>query len=339
MSAQTQVVCAACGAQLQEGDVFCEQCGTRVGDAAAPAPEAPVAQSAGPATAQPQACRACGAGADQIDPDGYCMICGVRQRPPNSHVELDLVTAAAVSDQGLVHRRNEDAFHLELVGERRGAAVVCDGISSASASDAAARHAAEAAGELLARTLAESTSDARESMVAAIEAARAAVEETPWTTRVDREMPSCTLVSAAWRDGQVVVGWVGDSRAYWLPDGGARQLTVDESWAEEQIAGGSLSAEDAAHDPRFHSITNWVGGDAPERPPQIVALTAEGPGRLILCSDGLWNYLSSADELAGLVAAVASRSAAAVARSLTETALARGGHDNVTVAVIDIDPS
>ena len=324
VSGQAQMACAACGAPLQDGDVFCEQCGAR--------------RSAAESDAPRPGCRACGAPVDAIDADGYCTVCGVRERPPDSHVELDLASAAAVSDQGLVHRRNEDAFHLALVGERGGAVVVCDGISSASAADAAARHASEAAGELLVRAIADAAGDAGEAMVAAIGAARDAVAQTPWTTRVDRDMPSCTLVSAVWRDGEVVVGWVGDSRAYWLAADGASQLTIDDSWAEAQIADGVLTAEQAAHDPRFHSITNWVGADAPEGPPRIASLRPDGPGRLILCTDGLWNYLSEPAELARLIDMLPPGAApAAVARSLTDTALARGGRDNITVAVVDIE--
>ena len=117
-------------------------------------------------------------------------------------------------------------------------------------------------------------------------------------------------------------------------------LTADDSWAEEQVVGGLMTAEQAAADPRSHSITNWVGADAPERPPRIAQLAVDRPGRLILCSDGLWNYLSSPAELAGLVDALGGGAApAAAARALTETALERGGHDNITVAVIEIDPS
>ncbi len=322
MSAQTKLLCDECGASLEDGDAFCERCG-------APASETHGAQLG---------CRECGAPADAIDIDGYCSVCGVRRRPGGSHAELDLASAAAVSDQGHVHRRNEDAFHLELVGERCGAAVVCDGVSSASAGDAAARHAARAAGELLARAIADPAKDMREATVEAIDAARAAVQRTPWTSRVDRDMPSCTLVSAVWRDGEFVVGWVGDSRGYWLTGDGATQLTTDDSWAQAQIAEGLLSAEQAAHDPRFHSITHWVGADAPERPPQLIALRPDGAGRLILCTDGLWNYLSNPAELAKLVGAVGEPVPAAVARSLTEFALKRGGRDNVTVAVVEIDP-
>ena len=60
----------------------------------------------------------------------------------------------------------------------------------------------------------------------------------PWTARQELALPSCTLVCAACRDGEVVVGWIGDSRAYWLADGDARGLTVDDSWATEQVADG-----------------------------------------------------------------------------------------------------
>ncbi len=274
--------CPACGASLRGGDEFCEQWGSRLGgEVAAPAGAAMAA-----------ACRACGAPADSIDPDGYCTVCGVRVPPPHIREELELAGAAAVSDQGRVHRRNEDAFHLAVAGERCGAVVVCDGISSASAGNAAARNAAKAAGELLAQAAGDAQRDAGDATVQAIGAARAAVEETPWTTRVDRDIPSCTLVSALWRDRELVVGWVGDSRAYWLAGGEARQLTVDESWAGLQVQEGRMTAEAAARDHRSHQITNWVGPDAPDRPPRLTAMTVDRAGRLIVCTDGLWNYLS-----------------------------------------------
>jgi serine/threonine protein phosphatase PrpC len=172
----------------------------------------------------------------------------------------------------------------------------------------------------------------------AIGAAQAAVAQVPWTTRADRAMPSCTLVCALWRDDEIAVGWVGDSRAYWIDPDGARQLTIDDSWAEEQIREGLLTAQEAFRDPRSHSITHWVGADAPARPPRVTVLRREGPGRLLLCSDGLWNYAPTAGELAGLIEALPEGAApAAIARALTETALARGGRDNITVAVIDVD--
>jgi serine/threonine protein phosphatase PrpC len=263
----------------------------------------------------------------------------VRKRPAAQRVELDLLIAAAVSDQGRVHRRNEDAFHLVIGGERSCVAVICDGISSASAGNVAAQTAARAAGEVLSEAIADCARDARQVTADAIRAAHDAVDQVPWTARADRAVPSCTLVSALWRDGEIVVGWVGDSRAYWIAATGTRQLTVDDSWAEEQIAEAVLTPEEAARDPRFHSITNWVGSDAPERPPGVVTIRPDAPGRLLLCTDGLWNYAPSPAELLTLIESLPAGAApAAIARSLTDTALARGGRDNISVTIIDIDP-
>jgi serine/threonine protein phosphatase PrpC len=257
-----------------------------------------------------------------------------------SRVELDLVIAAAVSDQGLVHRRNEDAFHLEVTSERSVAVVVCDGISSASAGNVAARDAASAAGAVLAQAVADPDRDAQAALLDAIEAANEAVRRVEWTSRVQRVDPSCTLVSALCRDSEIVIGWVGDSRAYWFDAVEPLQLTVDDSFAEEGIAKGLFTAEQAARSPFLHSITHWVGPDSPDRPPRTVPVRPDRPGRLVLCTDGLWNYAPRAGELAGLIEALPAGAApAAVARALTDTALDRGGHDNITVAVVDIDPS
>ena len=289
----TQDHCPNCQAPLQAGDRFCEQCGTRVIEDAAPG-------------------------------DG-------------DRTELDLTIAAAVSDRGRVHRRNEDSFFLEVIEGRGVAAVVCDGTSSASAGNAAARHAAKTAGPMLAAAVSDPSRDAAEAMTKAIEAAGGAVEQVPWTTRTGRVDPSCTLVSAIRRGDEVVIGWVGDSRAYWLDAGGARQLTVDDSLAEEGIAKGILTPEQAAASPVFHAITHWVGPDAPARPPQLAVITPDAPGRLLLCTDGLWNYMSSERELAELIAALPGQATPLeLARALTDTAVARGGEDNITVAVVEV---
>ena len=298
MTNATELRCPACQAPLAEGDRFCEGCGARLAD-------------------------------DEIEDSGKA----------TDRIELDLAIAAAVSDRGRVHPRNEDAFHIEVGGDGSVAAVVCDGISSASSGDVAARRAAATAGGTLAQALADRPPDPSAAMLAAIQAAHGAVARVPWTARTDRATPSCTLVSALCRGGEVVVGSVGDSRAYWIDSQQVRQLTVDDSWAEEQVAEGLLTVEEASRDPRSHSITHWIGADAPGRPPRLATLSPDLPGRLLLCTDGLWNYLTGPAQLGELVGALPSgASPAAVARALTDTANARGGRDNITVAVVEITP-
>jgi len=288
-------------------------------------------------------CPSCGAPLHAED--RFCERCGARldsEPQPGAattRVELDLAIAAAVSDQGLVHHRNEDSFHLEVAEDRNVTVVVCDGISSASAGNVAARNAAKAAGVVLAKAVSDPDRDPSEAIVDAIQAAVEAVIQVEWTTRVKRVDPSCTLVSAVCRGSEITVGWVGDSRAYWFDREEGRQLTVDDSFAEEGIAKGLLTPEQAAKSPFLHSITNWVGPDAPQRPPRTVSLRPQRPGRLVLCTDGLWNYAPSADELGRLIDALPDGAApAAVARSLADTANERGGHDNITVAIVDINP-
>ena len=279
------------------------------------------------------------------DGDRFCERCGARiadgaPTGEQDRVELDLGVAAAVSDRGKVHRRNEDSFHVEVAGERGVAVVVCDGTSTASAGNTAARDAAKAAGVVLADAMQQHDRDGTEAMTDAIQAAGGAVQEVEWTTRTDRVNPSCTLVSALRRADEVVIGWVGDSRAYWIDAEQTRQLTVDDSLGQEGIERGMLTPEQAAASPVFHAITHWVGPDSPERPPRVVSLTPDRPGRLLLCTDGLWNYIPTIPELIEQIAMLPDdASPLSLARALTDVALAQGGDDNITVAVIDVQPT
>jgi len=148
--------------------------------------------------------------------------------------------------------------------------------------------------------------------------------------------PACTFVAAALDATTLVVGWVGDSRAYWLPDEGIPlQLSTDDSWAAEAIAVG-FSREEAERAPQAHSITRWLGRDAPDAVPRTLARRLDTAGWLLLCSDGLWNYRSEAADLKDLVTSVAVETGAeplALAEALVAWANAQGGHDNITVAL------
>jgi serine/threonine protein phosphatase PrpC len=132
---------------------------------------------------------------------------------------------------------------------------------------------------------------------------------------------------------------IGDSRAYWIGSS-SRLLTVDDSWAQEQIDAGTMTAADAGADSRAHGITRWLGADAPDEPYPVVSFAPDGPGRLVVCSDGLWNYAPGASDIAELVGRVTPESSALeLSRSLVDAALAAGGHDNVTVVVVDVTPT
>src|SRR5439155_678954 len=83
-----------------------------------------------------------------------------------------------------------------------------------------------------------------------------------------------------------------------------------------------------------HTITHWLGTDAPELTPHIETMTVPGPGIVLVCSDGLWNYYETPASLRELVAAgPPGEGVLETARRLVDAALEAGGHDNITVAV------
>jgi len=276
-------------------------------------------------------CAQCGEGHYE---DGYCDNCGTKQRDPRDHfAEEPAPWVAGVCDIGIRHSRNEDAMALHADPAQLSFAVlvVCDGVSNSTDSHIASLAASRAARDVLDDPVARGMGT-RTAIVASM-AARLAEVENP---------PSCTFVAAIIDDGLAVVGNVGDSRAYWLPDdpaAPARQLTRDDSFAAEQISAG-MAREEAETSPGAHAITRWLGVDAPEDlTPHTADLDLVDDGWLMVCSDGLWNYCSDATDLRALVHATmarlgtGARHPGSLAQGLTDFALERGGMDNITVTL------
>jgi serine/threonine protein phosphatase PrpC len=291
----------------------------------------------------PGAARTCPGCGGTAFSDGYCDACGLLQPGDRDHVEAEVAAAAAVSDKGLRHTRNEDAMALTALGAGV-AAVVCDGVSSAPRADKASLLAAETGAAALAEQVEAGADPVAATRAAAVRAATAVAG----LASSEHDAPACTYVSAIVDAELVTIGWVGDSRAYWLAGPGARPsaaLTVDDSWATQMAALGVHSDADAQADPRAHVLTGWLGGDAGEVTPHVETFAPGGPGLVVLCSDGLWNYLPDPDALAAALPGAAPHAPDApgaptleTARSLVRSALDAGGHDNVTVAVIPFPP-
>lgn len=255
-------------------------------------------------------------------------------------MEQQLDGVAAVTDRGYRHHRNEDAFALGDARTPGGTpvsfAVVCDGVSSASRPDEASEAASYAARDHLRDALSDGV-PAREAMHDAVLAAARAVEA---LERPDgsRNAPACTFVAGIVTGADVVLGWIGDSRVYWIPHDRQqpRLLTEDDSWAAEMVARGLLSKEEALADPRAHAITGWLGSDNESPRPHTAQLRQDRDGELLVCSDGLWNYAEESSEIAGHTPVSVPQEPLAAARQLVRFALHSGGHDNVTVAVVPL---
>lgn len=309
--------CPACGEVAPEGANWCEACGADL-----------AAEPAIP-------CVACGA--LQIDEDGYCMSCGHKQPDPRDHVEVADGAAVAVSDRGVRHHDNEDAVAVGAL-DAGAVLVVCDGVSSTAGSAEASSAAAAAAVAHLQSALAGAGGDAagqpddatvamalQEATGVAQDAAASVADGVSEAERaVARQAgpPSSTFTAAVALerpdDGSLslAVAWLGDSRAYWLDAEGAQLLTQDH-----EVAG---------------SLVRWIGADSGRVPPDVVSLSVTAPGRVLLCSDGLWRYADPASELQALVERLEAEGAGndlELARRLTEHAIAGGGHDNISVAI------
>jgi serine/threonine protein phosphatase PrpC len=261
-------------------------------------------------------------------------------------MEQELDAVAAVSDRGLRHHRNEDAFAVSRTALPDGSpavvAIVCDGVSSATRPDEASLAASRAADQALLESLPLGTHPQQamhEAIVAASHAVNAlAIEpETAQEHAPHQNAPACTLVGAVVTDRLLIVGWVGDSRVYWVPVDRAAppaRLTEDDSWAAQMVAAGLMSEAEAYADERAHAITGWLGADAYELEPHTASFKPDGPGVVVVCTDGLWNYAEAAEEMAEVVPLDAGPRPLHSARVLVGHALDGGGHDNVTVAVL-----
>ena len=182
-------------------------------------------------------------------------------------------------------------------------------------------------GEGEATDIGESDDPVIDALVAATAAAQAEAAGAPEVVsnapHAQGGPPSSTFVAAVARPlGEQVelsVVWLGDSRAYWVGADGAVQLTGDHE-------------EDG-------SLTRWLGADSYDSKPDVTRYLANGAGRLLLCSDGLWRYADPAPELAELVGRLESEhtTSRALAQALVGHANDSGGHDNITVALWSSD--
>lgn len=347
--------CPTCRAPLADGALFCEACGAKLSDAAPPHPLEPPADAtdeqspisvsthvrrpaAAPVDPPPLPCTSCGG---TVGPDGYCERCGLKAPSPRDHFrEQPVPWVAGVCDRGIVHHRNEDAMALWAEGERA-VLVVCDGVSTSIDSDIASLAGARAAREVLRAPMPRGagTPQSADAAAAQVFTAAAAAANAAVVANTSPESPSpasCTFVVAVVEGMSLRHAVIGDSRAYWLPDDGpAVQLTIDDSMAQMLMAGGMPRAQ-AEASPQAHAITKWLGKDSPDVVPVCGSRELEGPGWVLVCSDGLWNYASEPEALAAQIAAAATSEPLALAAALVDFANAAGGRDNITATLARI---
>jgi PPM family protein phosphatase len=235
--------------------------------------------------------------------------------------ELSLACTAR-THVGLVRANNEDAVFASprLVA-------VADGVGGAAAGEVASRAVIDALVHLdkcrLRDRLDNALADAvvrgneRVGFIAACRPAMAGM--------------STTLTAVALGDDGYVVANVGDSRTYLLRDGELTRLTRDDSFVQLMVDSGELTVAEALSHPRRSLVLEALDGD-PERRAKVTTLEARLGDRLLLCSDGLTDFVADDAIATTLLDPAPPR----CAERLVELALAAGGRDNVSAVVADV---
>ncbi len=256
--------------------------------------------------------------------------------PPESTLRRHGVGA---TDIGRRRTSNEDAF---LLDDALGLYVVADGMGGHAAGEVASQEAVDTVMGMVRRghdaierferegptelntraveRLLESAVQAATYMVFAI------AENDP-----DQKGMGTTVSALLLTETHGILAQVGDSRIYLVRDGAVYQLTEDHTLVAWQVKQGIISEAEAELSPHKNVITRAVGSrDYVQVDTQAFEI---GPGdRFLLCSDGLHGYLR--DEELGPVLELGAQAAAP---RLIDIANSRGGRDNITAIVVEVD--
>lgn len=223
-------------------------------------------------------------------------------------------SVGAATHTGLVRGANEDDY-LVVARDPHGSSLlvaVADGLGGAAGGAEASRTGLRA---FAVAALGVADSEPMEAVRIGFEAASRSVQQQSTMVPALRGMAT-TLVAAAFSGAGVVIGHVGDSRAYLARGGSLRRLTEDH-----------VSKADR------NRLLRCIGGGADETA-DVSRLEMQDGDRIVLCSDGVWGCVPES----ALAEAVGTRDAQAAASRLVAAALQRGGPDNATAVVVDVVP-
>jgi PPM family protein phosphatase len=229
---------------------------------------------------------------------------------------------AGRTDTGRRRRRNEDAYVLAPP-----LFAVADGMGGAQAGEVASKLAAAAL---------EDTDPGRligpERVASLIQEANRRVHERSSSDPSTSGMGT-TMTVAVVEDEGVVIGHVGDSRAYLVRDGRIEQITEDHSLVNELLKSGRLSAHEAETHPQRSVITRAVGTD-PDVDVDSFTIDARDGDVFLICSDGLTDMVD--DERILETVERYGDDLDRMTKQLVTAANRGGGEDNITVVAFTI---
>jgi protein phosphatase len=230
---------------------------------------------------------------------------------------------ATLSDVGRVRRNNEDSAyagpHLLLLADGMGGAAAGEVASAAAVQVIRRLDTPDISGEDMIEALAGAVHRANERL-------SELVEEDP-----EREGMGSTVTALMFDGSRLGLAHLGDSRAYRMRDGQLYQLSHDHTFVQSLVDEGRISQEEAFTHPHRNLILRVLDG-RPDSDPDLQILDVQAGDRLMLCSDGLPDYVS--DEV--IAASMASGTPDSVVVELITHALEAGSNDNVTCIVADV---
>ncbi len=247
-------------------------------------------------------------------------------------------TGFALTDLGRKRAMNEDAFFMD---DQLGLYIVADGMGGHAAGEVASHEAVDTLYGMVkrgVRGLRElvdpvSEADARAACRLMESAVQAATYHVFSIAEIDRAKSGMgTTISALLILGDyAITAQVGDSRIYRIENDRAEQLTEDHTLIAWQLKQGLITPQEAARSPHRNVITRAVGNREYVQVDTRRVPLASGM-RFLLCSDGLHGYLHD-DDIGGIVRLGGEVSV----RRFIDLANERGGKDNITAILVEID--
>lgn len=235
------------------------------------------------------------------------------------------------TDVGAIRKQNEDHYLFRALPDgSKGFAVVCDGMGGANAGEIASEMAATlfsaSAENVLQREL--SSEEMRALILDAVKHANDQIHDRSCADEALSGMGT-TFVCMLYNGTEVVIGNIGDSRAYLLNSEQMSQITKDHSLVQEMVERGELSPVQAQRHPSRNVITRALGVDA-DVSCDLFHVTPKSGQFILLCSDGLTGEISEPEIYYEVFQ---SEEASTSCDRLVDMAKQRGGHDNITLVV------
>ncbi|GLX68405.1 Stp1/IreP family PP2C-type Ser/Thr phosphatase [Paenibacillus glycanilyticus] len=237
------------------------------------------------------------------------------------------------SDVGRIRHINEDRSWVGQLDNGITLAIVADGMGGHQAGDVASQLAVNTFRDMLEKSASKADLSMQEGKML-IRQALVMANDVVYDMASRNEQyynMGTTIVAALYKEQQLIIGHIGDSRAYLITADGIAQLTEDHTLVNELVKSGQISIEEAAHHPRRNVITRAVGTDAQVEVDIYTAALSDNDV-LLLCSDGLTNMVSD-DEMLQTVREDG-LGLDDKADRLIQLALQAGGDDNITVVLL-----